>query len=215
MSYDEEQQRKSRVVVETPHTRREVEQTYVSHTPEKKGISTGMVAAVALAAIAAITIIFLFLRNPSDDSSNTNVSVTTRPTPLAQPSVIMQPAAQPTPIIIEAPSTQPAPVIITQPAPITATTSIAPPATSAPAPPDDSVVQSNVSKKIQDDPALDATDIIATVVSGKATLTGTVDSPDLKRRAERMALSVKGVRTVDNQITVVANATTSLSTPLQ
>lgn len=211
MSNDEEQQRRSRVVVETPHTRREVEQTYVSHTPEKKGMSTGMVAAVALVAIAATTVIILFLMNSGeDDSANTNISVTTRPTPVVQPSIIVQAAApQPTPIFIEAPaSTQPAPVIITQAPPAASTTVTAPAA-----PPDDSTVQSNLSRKIQDDPALEATDIIATVADGQATLTGTVSTPELKRRAERMAMSVKGVRRVDNQITVASSTITNTSTP--
>lgn len=213
MSQDEEQQRsKSRVVVETPTARREVVQTRTTtHVPEKSGFSTGMVAAVALTAIAATAIIFLFLMNREDDTTNTNVRVTAQATPMVQPSVIIQqqPITQPTPIIIEqqAPmTTQPAPVIITQPAPDTTT---APPPAAAPSVPDDSAIQTRLSKAIQDDTTLAATDIIATFSDGKATLTGSVDSSNLKSRAERLALTVKGVRRVDNQITVSGAASAS------
>lgn len=202
MSYDEEHQRKSRVVVETPNARREVVQTHTSRVPEeRKGVSTGVVAVVALVAVAATALIFLFLMNPSEDEANTNVNITARSTPLAQPSVVYQQApTQPTPIIIEVPSqTQPAPIIMTPPAETTAPA--APPPASDPL-----SVQNNVSRKIQDDAELAATDIIATVSDNKATLTGTVNTPDLKRRAERLAMTVKGVRTVDNQIKVAGGA---------
>lgn len=215
MSYDEEQQRKSRFVVETPTARREVVQTQTTRIPERSGFSTGMVAAVALTAIAATAIIFLFLMNRGDEETNVNIS--TRPaTTTATPStlIVQQPATQPSPIIIQqAPTTtQPAPVIITQPA--DTAPAAPPPATTASAPsvPDDSAVQNNLSKKLQDDTDVGATDIIATVISGRATLTGTVKSSDLKRRAERLALSVKGVRTVDNQIAVL-NSPDVTSTP--
>ncbi|MGH9902130.1 MAG: BON domain-containing protein, partial [Pyrinomonadaceae bacterium] len=116
------------------------------------------------------------------------------------------PLTQSTPIIIE----QPAPVVITQPPPVSATTT-APPSTSSAGTSsgvaDDSAVQSTVSRKIQDDTELSPTDIIATAIGGRVTLTGTVKSPDLKRRAERLALTVKGVRSVDNQIAVLSSAT--------
>ncbi|HEX8475023.1 MAG TPA: BON domain-containing protein [Pyrinomonadaceae bacterium] len=221
MSQEEERQRRSRVVVETPTARREVVQTQTTtHVPEKSGFSTGMVAAVALTAIAATAIIFLFLMNREDDTRNTNVSVTTQATPIPQPSVIIQqPAVQPTPIIIEQPSTisQPAPVIIQQPAPDTTTTSVPPATASAPAAsvPDDSAIQTRLSKTIQDDSTLAATDIIATFSDGKATLTGTVDSSNIKSRAERLAMTVKGVRRVDNQIVVSGGgaAATTTTTP--
>jgi hypothetical protein len=216
MSYDEEQQRRSRVVVETPTARREVVQTQTTRIPEKSGFSTGMVAAVALTAIAATAIIFLFLMNRGDEETNVNVSTRAASTPIPQPStlIVQQPATQATPIIIQqAPpiSTQPAPVIITQPAPASDTASL-PPTAKAPSVPDDSAVQNSLSKKLQDDADVGATDIIATFGNGRATLTGTVNTSDLKRRAERLALSVKGVRTVDNQIAVL-NAPQTSSTP--
>ncbi len=60
MSYDEEQHRRSRVVVETPTARREVVQQQTVRYPERRAHSTGMVVTVALVAIAATAIVFLF-----------------------------------------------------------------------------------------------------------------------------------------------------------
>ncbi len=207
MSYDEEEQRRSRVVVETPTARREVVHTQTTRTPEREGFSTGMVAAVAMAAIAATALIFLFLMNRSDDTANTNVSISTQPTPVAQSTIIVQqPATQPTPIIIQqAPPTtmmQPAPVVITQPPAATspATTTSAPSA--ATNVPNDATLQSDIDKEFQNDADISITDVTATMLDGKATLIGTVKSQELKRRAEKLAYKIKGVRSVDNKIVV-------------
>ncbi len=201
MSFDEEQQRKSRVVVETPNARREVVQTETTRTPEKSSFSTGMLAAVALVAIAATAIIFLFLTSGGNANDNTNVSVSTLPTPAVQPTIIIQqaPATQPTPIIIQqAPSmmTQPAPVVMTQP-----------PMSPAPAgTPDDSTLTTNVEQEFSNDTEIAATDVDATVSKGKVTLNGTVATPELRKRIEKMAYAVKGVRSVENKIKVSSAA---------
>jgi hypothetical protein len=218
MSYDEEQQKRSRVVVETPTARREVvEQQTVRYPQEKRGYSTAVVATVALLAIAATAIIFLFLTNSRDDSAQTNVNIrtaATQPTPFAQPPVIVQqPATQPTPIIIQQPppvnTTAPAPVIIQQ-APPAASTTTAPPPTTSSAPPasgrDDTSLQQKIDKAFADDPDISAATVDATVINGRVSLMGTVNSEAVKRRAERLAYAVKGVLGVDNKI-VVSNAT--------
>ena len=208
MSYDEEQTKRSRVVVETPTGRREVVQHQTVRYPEeRRGFSTGMVVTVALLAIAATAIIFLFLTNSRGDSE-TNVNVrtaATQPTPLTQPPVIVsQPATQPTPIIITqpAPVSQPAPVIIQ--APPASTTTTAPPSTTAPAAPahDDASLQAKLDKALTDDTELSSAGVMATIINGRASLTGTVNSDALKRKAERLAYAIKGVTGVDNHITV-------------
>ena len=208
MSYDEEQTRRSRVVVETPNERREVVQHQTVRYPEeRRGFSTGMVVTVALLAIAATAIIFLFLTNSRDDTSQVNVNMraATQPTPMSPPVIVSQPATQPTPIIIQAPptTTQPAPVIIQAP-PATTT---APPATgssssgsTAPAT-DDSALQQKIDKAINDDTELSAAGVTATVINGRVSLTGMVNSDALKRKAERL-VTIKGVTGVDNHITV-------------
>ena len=213
MSQDEEQTRHSRVVVETPTARREVVQHQTVRYPEeRRGFSTGMVVTVALLAIAATAIIFLFLTNSRGDSE-TNVNIrtsATQPTPMTQtPVIVSQPATQPTPIIIQQPppvTTQPAPVIIQAPPP--ATTTAPPPATgstasgsTAPAH-DDSALQAKLDKALNDDTELSAAGITATIINGRATLTGTVNSDALKRKAERLAYAIKGVTGVDNHIAV-------------
>lgn len=210
MSYDEEQTKRSRVVVETPTERREVVQHQTVRYPEeRRGFSTGMVVTVALLAIAATAIIILFLTNSRGDSE-TNVNIrtaATQPTPLTQTPVIVsqQPATQPTPIIITqpAPVSQPAPVIIQAP-PASTTTTTAPPATTAPAAPahDDASLQAKLDKALTDDTELSAAGVTATIIDGRASLTGTVNSDALKRKAERLAYAIKGVTGVDNHIAV-------------
>lgn len=206
MSYDEEQTRRSRVVVETPNERREVVQHQTVRYPEeRRGHSTAIVVTVALLAIAATAIIFLFLTNSRDDSSQVNVNMraSTQPTPMTQaPVVVTQPAVQPTPIIITQPApVQPAPVVIQAPPPATTT---APPAStgssSSPAT-DDSALQQKIDKALEDDTELSAAGITATVINGRVSLTGTVNSDVLKRKAERL-VTVKGVTGVDNHIAV-------------
>jgi hypothetical protein len=219
MSYDEEQQKRSRVVIETPTARREVveERTVRQpgyYPPERRGYSTGVLATVALLAIAATSIIFLFLTNSRDDSStevniNARTSAATQPTPFAQAPVTVQtPLPQPTPIIIQqAPQTVPAPVIIQAPPTTTDPTTTAPPATATappatPAASDDATLQTKIDRAFADDPAVSTAVIDATVVNGRVRLSGTVNSDAVKQRAERLAYAVKGVLGVDNKIVV-------------
>ena len=216
MSYDEEQQKRSRVVIETPTARREVvEQQTVRYPPERRGYSTGVVATVALLAIAATALIFLFLTNSRDDSTEVNINARTtaaaQPTPFAQPPVMVQtPMTQPTPIIIQqVPQTVPAPVIIQAPPTTDPATTAPPPATTtappaAPAASDDSTLQTKIDKSFADDAAVSAAAVNATVVNGRVLLSGTVNSDAVKQRAERLAYAVKGVLGVDNKIIVTA-----------
>ena len=201
MSYDEQQQRKSRIVVDTPTARREVVETQVSRVPERRGMSGGAVAALVIGAVALVTILFLFLLNRQDET-NANVRVATAPTPIQQqpPVIVQQPAAQPQqPVIIQQPpTTTAAPIIVTPPSTSTSSTTT----TTAPGGTDDATVQINIDKKLTDDTTLGSLGILATVIEGKVTLTGTVNSEDLKSRAERLVKAVKGVKRVDNQITV-------------
>ena len=69
---------------------------------------------------------------------------------------------------------------------------------------EDATVQAAVDKKLADDPTLSALGITATVMNGKLTLLGTVRSEALKGQVEKALRLIKGVKEVDNQITVVA-----------
>jgi hypothetical protein len=204
MSYDEEQQKRSRVVVETPNARREEYYARTTRAPERTGYSTGVVAVVALLAIVATAVIMFLLMNRGD-ATNTNVSVATAPTPIptvptplppppATP-IMMPPTQQVPPVIVQPPpatTTQPAPIVVAPPAP---TTSAAPQL-------DDATIEANVNKVLTDDADLKDAGITVTVINGRATLIGSVKTPDLKARAERLAHSIKGVKAIDSKIMV-------------
>ena len=207
MAYDEEQVKRSRVVIETPTAHREVVRTVTAREPVRRGIPGSLVAVLVIGSVALVTLLFLFILNRQQDAVtevNANVRASSAPTPAQQPVIIEQaPAPQPqTPIIIQQPATtttQP-PVIIEQPAPATA-----PPATSARTNgTDDAAIQSEIDKRMAEDAALSTLGVTATVLDGKVTLIGTVESQALKNQVERMVKSVKGVRSVDNQVIVSA-----------
>ncbi|HEY8412341.1 MAG TPA: BON domain-containing protein [Pyrinomonadaceae bacterium] len=199
MSYDEEQARRSRVVVETPNERREVVQSQAVRTPDRSGISAGMVGVLVVVAIALITMLVLFWMS-SQPATDSSIAAAQQP-----PTVIQQPApAQQPPVIIQQPApvtTQPAPIVVTPPAGGTtsATTESQQSANI------DANIQSTIDKHLTTDSAFSTLGITATVMDGKVTLLGTVKTEELKAQVERMVKQVKGVKSVDNQITVIAD----------
>jgi hypothetical protein len=194
MAYDEEQARRSRVVVETPNERREV--VHSQSVRDNSGISAGMVGVLVVVAIALITMLVLFWISSQPATDNANVAATQPPptTVVQQPAPVQQP-----PVIIQqpAPATQPAPVVVTPPA----GGSTAAPAESVNI---DSTLQTAIDKKLSDDPEISTLGITASVLDGKVTLIGTVKTEALKGQIERMVKQVKGVKSVDNQISVIA-----------
>lgn len=194
MDFDEER-KTSRVVVDTPQSRREVSQTVTTREPEKRGVSTGIVAAIVVAAVALTAIAFMFLTMNRDSSATTDQRVgLPTPAPAAPPqTTVIQPAAvPPTTIIQQAPPTQ-IPVVAPTAVPVT----------------DDGMLQSNITNAIMNDGELSTADVQVAVLNGDVTLTGNVNSLELKRRAERTARSVKGIKKVDNQLFVVEGADTT------
>jgi len=227
MSYDEEQTKRSRVVIETPTSRREVvQQQTVRYPEERRGYSAGVLAAVALTAIAATAIIFLFLTNSGEDEPSTNVNVrATLPaqqaTPLAAlpPVPVQTPMVMPTPttiivqqpppmtttvppVVVQPPTTTVAPPATTTAPPPSSSTAAAPPAAAAPNPNDDATVQEKIDNAFAADAEVTNAPIDARVINGKVFLTGTVGSDALKQKAEKLAYAIKGVRSVENRIIV-------------
>lgn len=204
MSQDEERQRRSRVVVETPTARREEVYTQTRRVPhERSGVSTGVVAAVALTAVALTAIVVFFLMNSGEDATRTGVNINaTAATPI--PTV-------PTPFVVQqaTPLTTPLPqtIIIEQPAPATQPV-VVPPTTTAAVPESpvlrDADIESNVNKSLTDDSQIGSLGITVTVTNGRVTLNGQVASADLKARAERLARAIRGVSGIDNKIIVAA-----------
>ena len=197
MAYDEEQARRSRVVVETPNERREVVSSQSVRTPDNSGISAGMIGVLVVVAIALITMLVLFWLSSQPATDNANLTAAQQP-----PTVIQQPApVQQPPVIIQqpAPATQPAPIVVTPPA--GGSTASTMPTESVNI---DSTIQTAVDKKLTDDPEISPLGITATVLNGKVMLVGTVKTEEMKTRIERMVKQIKGVKEVDNQISVIA-----------
>jgi hypothetical protein len=146
--------------------------------------------------IALAAIIILFVMNQQQNALNANTTAQQQP----PQTIIQQPAQQQQPPVIvqqPAPATQPPVIINGQP-----TTSGGATTGATTSGPDDSSVQSAVDKKLSDDPALSALAITATVVNGKVTLIGMVHTNSEKSQVERAVRQVKGVKSIDNQISV-------------
>ncbi len=193
MAYDDEQAKRSRVVVETPNSRREVTHTEAVRN-DRGGISGATVGIIVVVAIALITIVVLFLMN-GQNAATTNENLVAQQQPAQQqPVIVQQPAQQQPPVIIQQPATtapQQPPVIIEQPA-----SGGTAPANAS----NDGAIQSAIDKKISDDPMFSTLGITATTLDSKVTLTGTVKSEALKSQVERAIRAIKGVKQVDNQI---------------
>ena len=195
MAYDDEQATRSRVVVDTPTSRREVTHTEAVRN-DRGGVSGATVGVIVVVAIALITVVVLFLMNGQQNANlNDNLAAQQQ-----QPVIVQQPAQQQQPpVIIQQPAAAPVanqpPVIINQPA----SGGTAPGNTS-----NDGAVQMAVDKAISDDTTLSALGITATVLDGKVTVTGTVKSEALKSQVDRALRSVKGVKQVDNQLIVMS-----------
>jgi len=192
MAYQEEHKQRERIVVETPNSRREVRTEAVRY-PERNGLTSAALAAIVVGVVVLVAIIVLFVMYRQQDTTNANLA-SQQPPP---PTIVQQPAQQP-PVIVQQPATttQPAPVIVNNPpaaAPVSGSTSKYP---------DDSTIQAAIDRKFSDDPNFSALGIMATVVNGKVTLTGTVRSETLKAQIERAVRNIKGVKSIDNQITI-------------
>jgi len=196
MAYEEREAEQRRIVVDTPSGRREEIHSEARHYPERSGgVSGAALAAIVVGVIALAAIIILFVMNQQQNAVNANTTAQQQP----PQTIIQQPAQQQPPVIVQqpAPATQ-APVIINgQPSTSSGTTSA--PTTSGS---DDSSVQTAVDKKLNDDPGLSPLGITATVVNGKVTLLGMVHSQSEKSQVERAVRQVKGVKSIDNQISV-------------
>ncbi|MCU1266429.1 MAG: hypothetical protein JWM21_2747 [Acidobacteria bacterium] len=199
MAYDEQETKRSRVVVETPNTRREVTRTERDYTPDRGGTSTATIAVVVILAIGVVVLLLVLVMN-RQTNDNANLAAQQQPAQQA-PVVVQQPAPQQQPpIIVQQPAAAPAsqpPIIVNPPA---SGGSTAP----AAAVPDDGSIQSEVDKRLQKDFAVAALDITVSVQNGKAMLVGTVKSDQLKKQIERAVSAVKGVKGVDNQLVVSA-----------
>lgn len=84
------------------------------------------------------------------------------------------------------------------------------PATPTPAEPgaetsptDDTAIQADIERRIAGDASLSGLAVSTTVEGGRVSVFGSVKSPELKSRVERVVRSIKGVTAVDNQLVVI------------
>jgi len=197
MAYDEQETKRSRVVVETPNARREVTRTEREYSPSG-GTSTATIAVVVILAIGVVVLLLLLVMN-KQANDNANLAAQQTAQPQQQPVIVQQPAQQQQPpIIVQQPAAAPAsqpPIIVNPPASGT---------TANPTGPDDTTIQAEVDKRLQKDSTLSSLGLTVSVLNGKALLVGTVNSDELKRHAEKVVIAVRGVKSVDNQIIVSA-----------
>jgi len=171
-----------------------VETRYDSVVDERRGMSGVAVAALVVAAITAAVVITMLITNSQQRNSDEELAQERARTALAQ-----QTPAQPAqPVIVTMPSTQPA--IMPVPYPV--------PGPSQPAPIDTGTrassasVEIDVTSLLQNDEELRPFAIDVKVSGGTAILSGHVTDEDLKKRAERLARTVKGVQSIINDIAV-------------
>ncbi|MEP7341585.1 MAG: BON domain-containing protein [Acidobacteriota bacterium] len=186
--YPDREVEQRHVVVNTPGERRETYTEIAKDEPRETGLSTSTILLIALVALVVVGLTFYIVsnRNANEEANRQALleASKTQPqqsVPVQQPLIIQQPVAAPQPQ---------QPVIIQQPAVTQERTS----------PLDDTTIQDAATKRLTDDPALSTVSIM--VISGRATLMGTVNSAELKASAERVVRSVQGVKSVENKIEV-------------
>lgn len=194
MSYDEQEDKRSRVVVETPPASHNVVRTASEYPSAGNSSASVAIAVLVILAVAIIALLGLLFWSMQANSNNANLAAQQQPTP---PTTIQQPAQQP-PVIVQqpAPATQQAPIIVNPPAAAPTAGSNAPSAL------DDGVIQTEIDNKLQNDSTLSTLDVKATVTNRQVLLTGSVKTDQLKHQVEKAVRAIKGVRTIDNQISV-------------
>jgi len=146
------------------------------------------IAALVIAAVAAAVVITMLILN--NQQRNTEQQLADE---RARAENAQQPAAQPSqPPVVIVPQTQP--TIVPVPVPNQPATTPATPSTAD--------LEWQVNSKLLDDPDLRSAAIDVKVSGATATLSGHVPAEALKTRAEKIAKTVKGIRTVKDEIVV-------------
>ena len=180
------------VVVNSPGQRSEVLTERVQSGPRESHVSAGMVAIIGVLAVTALAAVFYIVINRNtNEAANRNANLEATQTNSRQPTTIVQQPAQQPPVIIQQPAQQ-APVIIQQPA--------QPHDRENTSANDDAAMQDVATKKLTEDPNM--TGVVMTVIDARVVLTGTVSTAATKAKAEQIVKTIRGVKSVDNQIVV-------------
>jgi type II secretory pathway pseudopilin PulG len=173
-------------------------------TREDRGLSGGAIAAIIVAILLTAIVITLIIVNSQQSNQENEIALARERerAAAAQRDAAQAQAAQPQPQpqqppVVVMPQTQPVPVPV--PVPTTPSTSSTP---STPTTPSNVSIEVDVNGKFLDDTQLKSYPITVKAENGVVTLTGDIPSEELKQRAEKLALSVKGVRRVINDLTI-------------
>ncbi len=167
---------------------------------EERGLSGGAIAAIVVAILLTAIVITLIIVNSQQSSRDNEIALERERAAAAERSAAQAQAAQQQPQqppVVVMPQTQPTPVPV--PVPTPSTTPSTEPAPSAPS---NVSLEVDVNGKFLDDSQLASFPISVKAANGVVTLTGDLPSQDLKARAEKLALAVKGVRRVINDIEI-------------
>lgn len=190
MTYKEPARRK--ITVPIAQAQRRAPRQPTSARPE--WLNSALVdTAIVIGTTLATTLLLLLISGQIQDTTGANlISRAAAPAPALLPS----PTAEPS-LLLQHPSPTPPPgKSVKMPAPtLEALESSS----------DDAEIQGTIDRRLQDDPDLSALNVTATVAGGTVTLTGRVESDELKTRIEKLVRAVKGVKQVDSKIAVVSN----------
>jgi hypothetical protein len=170
-----------------------VETRYDSVVNERRGMSGVAIAALVVAAITAAVVITMLILNSQQKKTDEELAQERARTAIAQ-----QTPAQPQPVIVNVPPSQPA--IVPAPYPVPAPAQPAP--TETRSVPSNASIEIDVTSRLQNDEDLRTYAIDVKVTGGTAVLSGRVPSDELKKRAETLAKTVRGVQSIINDITV-------------
>ncbi len=164
----------------------------VQEGPREVGLSPSTILVIVILAILAIGTVYFVVNNKNqNEEANRQAGLeSSRLQAEAQARAQQAAPVQQPPLVIQQPSQAP-PVIIQQPAAASGETkSIM----------DDATMQELAIKRLGEESNLSS--VTVTVLDGKARLTGTVNDSELKTKAERVVKAVRGVKSVENEITV-------------
>ena len=165
-----------------------IETQYASMANERRGTLGVAVTALVIAAVASAVIITIMIMNAQQRNSDEDLALE-RERAAAAEQRALQPAQPPIVVNVPPPVTTPAPDS-PQSAPNSGTTISA------------ADVEASVNSKLLDDRDLRPYAMEVKVSGETVTLSGQLPNEELKVRAERVAKTVKGVRSVINNITV-------------
>jgi hypothetical protein len=171
-----------------------VETQYDSVVREQRGMSGGAIAALVLAAIVAAVVITMLILNNQQRNSDEELAQERARNATAQQAPAQQPSQQP-PVIV-----MPQPQPTTVPVPVPVPSQPAPPATATA--PTSTELEIDINSRLLDDQDLRSYPIDVKVTGGTAMLSGHVPNNELRTRAEKLAKTVKGIRSVTNNIVV-------------